>query len=91
MDCFVHNVIDNVGVVLHDVTNNSILNVLCLENSDDFKLVSCSDIPSNFKISLVDISAGDKVIEYGETIGIATCFIKKGEKVHIHNIESLRL
>jgi hypothetical protein len=48
------------------------------------------DIPSNHKFAPVDIKAGDPIIKYGLNIGRASCDIKKGQYVHIHNIESNR-
>ncbi len=48
------------------------------------------DIPSNHKFAPVDIGAGQPIIKYGLNIGRASCDIRKGEYVHIHNIESNR-
>lgn len=91
MDCLVHNIADNVGVVLHDVIDCEVLAVSCLEDSNTFSLAAHGEVPANFKISLSDIRAGEHVVEYGESIGRATSFISKGEQVHIHNVKSLRL
>lgn len=48
------------------------------------------DIPYGHKIALTDIAVGDTIIKYGESIGRASKPIKKGEYVHIHNLESMR-
>jgi len=48
------------------------------------------DIPSNHKIAPVDIKAGDPILKYGLNIGRASCDIRQGEHVHVHNIESNR-
>lgn len=48
------------------------------------------DIPFGHKIALTDIAVGDTIIKYGESIGRASKPIKKGEYVHIHNLESMR-
>ena len=53
-------------------------------------LVAISEIPYGHKIAIVEIAKGEKVFKYGESIGRATCLIKKGEHVHVHNMESLR-
>jgi altronate dehydratase small subunit len=47
-------------------------------------------VPFGHKFALRDIKAGERIIKYGETIGQATEDIKKGEHVHLHNVEGLR-
>ena len=47
-------------------------------------------IPFAHKFALKDIEAGQPIIKYGEIIGIATAGIKKGQHVHVHNLESCR-
>ncbi len=44
------------------------------------------DIPNAHKFALADIKTGEKVIKYGNSIGVATKDIKIGEWVHDHNI-----
>ena len=41
------------------------------------------------KFSLSKIRKGDKIIKYGEIIGVAIDDIQSGNLVHIHNIQSL--
>lgn len=53
-------------------------------------LVAKEDIPIYFKVCLSDHKAGSDVIKYGQTIGTAQTAIRKGEKVHIHNMTSKR-
>ena len=48
------------------------------------------DVPYGHKIALVDMAPGDKVMKYGECIGAANKPIKKGEYVHVHNMDALR-
>jgi altronate dehydratase len=48
------------------------------------------EIPASHKIALRDISAGEEIIKYGETVAVSTRHIKKGEWVHTHNLESQR-
>ncbi len=48
------------------------------------------DIPVAHKFALVSIGPGEDVIKYGEVIGRATCLIRPGAHVHIHNVEGLR-
>jgi altronate dehydratase small subunit len=48
------------------------------------------DIPPNHKIAPVDVKAGEPIIKYGLSIGRASCDIRRGQHVHVHNIESNR-
>jgi len=48
------------------------------------------DIPPNHKFAPVDVKSGAPIIKYGLNIGRASCDIRKGQYVHIHNIESNR-
>jgi altronate hydrolase len=47
-------------------------------------------IPSGHKIALREIAAGDAVIKYGSSIGVATAPIAAGAHVHTHNVASSR-
>lgn len=48
------------------------------------------DIPANHKFARVNIKAGEPITKYGLTMGRASCDIKAGQYVHVHNIESNR-
>jgi altronate dehydratase len=48
------------------------------------------EIPASHKIALRDISEGEEIIKYGETVAVSTQDIEKGEWVHTHNLESKR-
>ena len=48
------------------------------------------EVPYGHKIALSPIRTGQRVIKYGEEIGIATRDIQPGEYVHIHNLDSTR-
>ncbi len=48
------------------------------------------DIPPNHKFAPVDIRAGQTIVKYGLDIGRASCDIRRGQYVHVHNIESNR-
>ena len=47
-------------------------------------------IPYGHKVAVRGIETGEQIMKYGEEIGIATKEIKKGEYVHIHNLDSMR-
>lgn len=53
-------------------------------------LTLVDDVPFGHKFALIPIEPGDPVLKYGETIGLATVAIGRGEWVHIHNCESAR-
>lgn len=54
-------------------------------NEKDNVLVELS---SGHKAAAEDIKEGTDIIKYGFPIGIATCDIKKGERVHSHNMKT---
>jgi len=47
-------------------------------------------IPRGHKLALIPIGAGDSIIKYGSSIGIATADIATGAHVHTHNVSSER-
>lgn len=49
-----------------------------------------ADIPFGHKIAIAPIAQGERVMKYGEAIGIASKDIVPGEYVHVHNVESAR-
>ena len=48
------------------------------------------DVPYGHKIAVRDITKGEHIMKYGESIGGASVDIAKGEYVHVHNMEALR-
>ena len=51
-------------------------------------LVPQENIPAGHKIALAPIAAGEKVVKYGNPIGVATKDIGAGEWVHSHNLKT---
>lgn len=47
-------------------------------------------IPFGHKIAVAPMDAGGPVVKYGEVIGVATCPIRPGQHVHVHNVRSDR-
>lgn len=60
------------------------------KRGDTQTVQALSDIPYAHKIAVRDISKGEGVLKYGEEIGVATRDIRKGEHVHVHNMDSMR-
>ena len=50
------------------------------------EIIARQDIPVGHKIALKEIGEGERVLKYGETIGVATQLIQEGEHVHIQNV-----
>ena len=46
------------------------------------------NIPMGHKFALNNITDGDLVKQYGQSIGVATKEIKKGDWIHTHNLTS---
>ena len=47
-------------------------------------------VPYGHKIAVREIKPGERIIKYGEEIGVATRNIRRGDYVHIHNLDSMR-
>ncbi|MDR2161483.1 MAG: UxaA family hydrolase [Desulfovibrio sp.] len=47
-------------------------------------------VPYGHKIAVRAIRAGERILKYGEEIGVATKDINKGGYVHVHNLDSMR-
>lgn len=75
---------DNVGVLLEDAGKGD--TAVC----GDIRVECLEDIKYCHKIALTDIPRHTDFIKYGEIIGYALCDIKKGEWVHIHNLDDVR-
>jgi len=86
----VHDKSDNVGVAIEDLRAGEEVVGVYLSESSLITIKVLNEVPLGHKIALTDLRAGDKIVKYGEVIGIATRDIRKGEHVHIHNIRSLR-
>lgn len=84
----VMNAEDNIATTLEDITKGEKVKVEVKGDMKSFKIND--DIPFGHKFSLVDIKKGSDVIKYGEVIGMASQDIKKGDYVHVHNLESKR-
>lgn len=76
------NELDNVAVALENVAAGEILST----GAGEFKALT--DVPAGHKIALEPIRSGEKIIKYGNAIGVATCDIEKGCHVHTQNIKT---
>lgn len=61
-----------------------------LRNGSNETITIQNDIPIYHKFCITKMHAGEDVIKYGESLGIAKCDIHTGEHVHTHNLLSQR-
>ncbi len=80
---------DNVAVALSDIQRGQSVNVTG-PTGDVFAITAEDDIPFGFKIALADLVAGETVLKYGESIGVASQPIRRGILVHVDNIRGTR-
>lgn len=81
---------DNVATVFAEGIKKDLhLNVR--DQKGDIQVVTLlDDVPYGHKVAVKPIKNGSPIIKYGEKIGAATCDIKLGDYVHVHNLDSQR-
>lgn len=77
---------DCVAVALKPLARGT--SILLDDTAADTSIILKEDIPQGHKFALRDLSAGDRVIKYGNPIGIATEPVSAGSWVHTHNIKT---
>lgn len=77
---------DNVAVVVAPAPIGGLLYAV---SGESVELID--DVPRGHKVALSDIPKGTGVLKYGEVIGVTTQDVRRGEHVHVHNVESQRL
>jgi len=80
---------DNVATIFGEVAANAKVEIRDKKGNSEI-ITTSSDIPYGHKIAVVDIAIGEEIFKYGEEIGVATKEIKKGDYVHVHNLDSMR-
>ena len=75
---FANGIVDGTVVEMRDKKGNS------------EQITVHGDVPYGHKIALRDIKCGEHIMKYGESIGAAVVDIKKGDYVHVHNMDALR-
>lgn len=81
---------DNVATVFSNGAEKAAAVTVKDEKGKEKEIVIFEDIPYGHKLAIRDIAKGELIIKYGEEIGIAVADIKKGDYVHVHNLESMR-
>ncbi len=82
---------DNTATALADIEAGDKVSLTSKSGQVEGEITARRAVPFGHKLAITDISAGDKVLKYGEVIGLATQPIKKGDYVHVHNVESALL
>jgi len=80
--------VDNVATATEDIDVGT--EVAIRLGKEVQKVNALERIPFGFKIAVADISKGAPVVKYGDSIGIASSDIRKGQLVHVHNLEGAR-
>lgn len=83
------NDLDNVATIFAEVSAGEEVIVKDKRGNEDIVAVS-ADIPYGHKIALIDISPKTDIMKYGESLGAASVDIRRGDHVHVHNMESMR-
>jgi altronate dehydratase len=84
-------IVDNVATLLSEVSRGEVVEVVSQEGFIVDRVEALEPIPFGHKIALAEMTRGEKVIKYGEAIGVTSRDIRRGEWIHTHNVESLRL
>jgi altronate dehydratase len=83
--------VDNVATTTSIVEAGEIIEVLNPNGNIILTAKPIEKIISGHKIALKELTVDEKIIKYGEVIGVASKPIKVGEWVHTHNLNSARM
>ena len=81
---------DSVGVATEDIAAGSKVTGRLRDDDGTVDVTVSDDVPLGHKIAVKQLAQGDKVIEYGVEIGVATKDIAPGQHVHVHNMKGQR-
>ena len=85
-----HNSVDDVAVVIVDVSAGDEVRVVTLEGEEIGLVKAVDNIPLGHKIAVGDLSGEHELIKYGRAIGMTRMAIAKGAHVHTQNVRSIR-
>lgn len=88
IDALIVNPCDNVATAVRRLPTGEIAHLKAGDRTIDVFLTE--SIPFGHKFAVNDIARAEKIVKYGETIGLATEDIACGQHVHVHNVEGLR-
>ncbi|MCX7857582.1 MAG: UxaA family hydrolase [Deltaproteobacteria bacterium] len=79
---------DNVAIALVSLKAKEKITIQTGDAEEEIVLLE--NIPRGHKFAIKDIEEGKEIVKYGEVIGVASSYIKRGEHVHDHNFEGLK-
>jgi altronate dehydratase small subunit len=82
---------DNTATALNDIEAGETVSLASSSGQVLNQIKAQQAVPFGHKLAVTSIGQGDKVLKYGEVIGLATRSIDKGDYVHVHNVESALL
>ena len=81
---------DNVATIFAEQVQGGDVIQIRDKKGETTEVKALEAVPYGHKIALQDIAKGQIIVKYGEEIGMASADIRKGEHVHVHNLESMR-
>lgn len=84
------NDLDNVATIFAKGVRDGQIVTLKDKAGHTRPLTVIGDVPYGHKVAVDDIPAGGSIRKYGEQIGVASRAIRRGEYVHVHNLDSMR-
>jgi len=81
---------DTVAVALAKIPAGEKVSLVLPSGEAIQEVMALEEIPFAHKIAVHGTGRGEKVIRYGEVIGLAKEDIAKGRHVHVHNLQSSR-
>jgi len=84
------NTKDNTATVFDDIAEGDTVSLVS-KSGQAGEVTARQAVPFGHKLALASIDKGEKVLKYGEVIGLATQSINKGDYIHVHNVESALL
>jgi altronate dehydratase small subunit len=84
-DILVVDAKDNVATALRGLQKGEHLEIE--SGGSTLELTVLEPIAFGHKIALFDLEPGERVLKYGEVIGLATQRIAMGQHVHVHNVK----
>lgn len=79
---------DNVATVTENIEAGTEIAINI--DGETVRLQVTDRIPFGHKVAIRNISKDEKIIKYGEVIGMATIDIAAGQHTHVHNIVGCR-
>ncbi len=88
-DFLAHGDGDSVAIAIRDLSPGRVRGGY-LVGPADLEVTLADEVPLGHKFALIDIGAGDDIIEYGQPVATASDDIGVGTHVHTHNVRSKR-